>query len=238
MDSMDRIRKVEITVETVVTSDEVDPDELAMLEEVDSYGNRGVAPKTEDEINDFMYRNRKLIHAVLRPYRGLDDYDDLYQEAAIGFYKGIKTYDPKKGIKLTTYAFACARNQVKMYLRRATAKSRTGTVLSLDASMDRSGLDERDTLFNRDLNSFDPLAEPLDMDEKIHKHTLFQVAMRMTKDRLNETQQFVVMQFMKGVPQSKTAKILHTSQSEISKILKTSICLLSLQMKEEGYTMD
>ena len=76
------------------------------------------------------------------------------------------------------------------------------------------------------------------MDEKIHKHTLFQVAMRMTKDRLNETQQFVVMQFMKGVPQSKTAKILHTSQSEISKILKTSICLLSLQMKEEGYTMD
>ena len=128
MDSMDRIRKVEITVEAVVTSDEVDPDELAMLEEVDSYGNRGVAPKTEDEINDFMYRNRKLIHAVLRPYRGLDDYDDLYQEAAIGFYKGIKTYDPKKGIKLTTYAFACARNQVKMYLRRATAKSRTGTV--------------------------------------------------------------------------------------------------------------
>ena len=66
MDSMDRIRKVEITVEAVVTSDEVDPDELAMLEEVDSYGNRGVAPKTEDEINDFMYRNRKLIHAVLR----------------------------------------------------------------------------------------------------------------------------------------------------------------------------
>lgn len=238
MDSVDRIKKVEIKVEVVVTGDEVDLEEIALLEAADPYGNDGVVPKTEDEINDFMWRNRKLIHAVLRPYRGLEDYDDLYQEASFGFLKGIRTYDPKKGIKLTTYAFACARNQVKMYLRRGMAKSRTGTVVSLDASLDRSGLDERDTLFNRDLSSFDPLAEPLDLDEKIHKRTLFEEAIKMMNECLNETQQFVVAQFMKGVPQSKTAQILHTSQSEISKILKTSICLLSLKMKEEGYTMD
>ena len=76
----------------VLASGEVDPDEIALLEaEEDPYGNTGVVPKTEEEINDYMYRNRKLIHAVLRPYRGLDDYDDLFQEASLGFLKGIRT---------------------------------------------------------------------------------------------------------------------------------------------------
>lgn len=231
MDNFERMK-----MDDVIASEEVDPDEIALLEAEDPYGNTGVVPKTDEEINDYMYRNRKLIHAVLRPYRGLDDYNDLYQEASFGFLKGIKTYNPNKGIKLTTYAFACARNQVKMYLRRAKAKSRTGTVLSLDASLDRSGLDDRDTLLNRDLASFDPLSEPLDLDEQIHDHILFDVAMRMMKECLNETQQFIIMQYMKGVPQAKTAKILHTSQSEISKIQKTSFCIISLKMKEDGYS--
>lgn len=223
----------------VLASGEVDPDEIALLEaEEDPYGNTGVVPKTEEEINDYMYRNRKLIHAVLRPYRGLDDYDDLFQEASLGFLKGIRTYNEKKGIKLTTYAFACAKNQVKMYLRRGRAKSRTGTVLSLDASMDRSGLDERDTLLNRDLASLDPLAEPVDLDDQIQDRILFDAALKMMKECLNETQQFILMQFMKGVPQHKTATILHTSQSEISKIQKTSLCIISMRMTEGGYSRD
>lgn len=231
--SMDKMKKME-----EVVSEEVDPDEIALLEAEDPYGNNGKIPTTDEEINDYMYRNRKLIHAVLRPYRGLDDYDDLFQEASFGFYKGIKTYDPNKGIKLTTYAFACARNQVKMYLRRATAKSRTGTVLSLDASLDPSGTDERDTLHNRDLSGFDPLAAPLDLDDKIHDNILCDVARRMMKEWLNETQQFIIIQYLKGVPQAKTAKILHTSQSEISKIQKTSFCIIRLKMEEGGYSRD
>ena len=41
----------------VLASGEVDPDEIALLEaEEDPYGNTGVVPKTEEEINDYMYR--------------------------------------------------------------------------------------------------------------------------------------------------------------------------------------
>ena len=111
-------------------------------------------------------------------------------------------------------------------------------MLSLDASLDPSGTDERDTLHNRDLSGFDPLAAPLDLDDKIHDNILCDVARRMMKEWLNETQQFIIIQYLKGVPQAKTAKILHTSQSEISKIQKTSFCIIRLKMEEGGYSRD
>lgn len=216
----------------------IEPDEIQMLEEADTYGNLTI-PQTDQEIEEFMQRNRRLIHAILRPYRGLDDYDDLYQEASIGFLQGLRTYNPKRGIKITTYAFACGRNQVKMYLRKGRAKSRTGVTVSLEASYDPDN--ERDNLLNRDLNSFDPLHEPEDMDETIYRSVEYARAEEMMKKHLNETQRFVVRQMMKGVPQSKTAKLLDTSQSEISKILKTSICIIKLKMQEDensGWILD
>lgn len=217
---------------------DIEPEEIRMLEEAGS-GDNSVIPKTDREIDDFLYRNRRLIHAILRPYRGLDDYDDLYQEASIGFLQGLRTYNPKRGIKITTYAFACGRNQVKMYLRRGRAKSRTGITVSLEASYDPDN--ERDNLLNKDLNSFDPLHEPEDMDEAIHRGIEYARAERIMNKYLNETQRFVVRQMMRGIPQSKTAKILATSQSEISKILKTSICIIKLKMEEEeqsGWIID
>lgn len=162
----------------------------------------------------------------------MDDYDDLFQEAAIGFLKGIRTYNPKTQNKITTYAFACGRNEVKMYLRKGRAKSRSGGVtVSIEASINPE--DERDNLLNKDLQSYDPLYEPEDLDESIHRNILYERAERIMKRHLNNTQQFVVRQMMNKVPQSKTAKVLKTSQSEVSKILKTSICIIRLKMQEE-----
>ena len=51
---------------------------------------------------------------------------------------------------------------------------------------------------------------------------------------MSRNQQIVIRRFMEGVPQSQTAKELHTSQSEISKLYKTSICELRLKMEERG----
>lgn len=210
---------------------DIEPEEIQMLMQADEYGNAHI-PQTDAEVAEFIERNSRLIHAILRPYRGLDDYDDLFQEAAIGFLKGIRTYNPKTQNKITTYAFACGRNEVKMYLRKGRAKSRSGGVtVSIEASINPE--DERDNLLNKDLQSYDPLYEPEDLDESIHRNILYERAERIMKRHLNNTQQFVVRQMMNKVPQSKTAKVLKTSQSEVSKILKTSICIIRLKMQEE-----
>ena len=56
-----------VNFDDVLASGEVDPDEIALLEaEEDPYGNAGIVPKTEEEINDYMYRNRKLIQTHFR----------------------------------------------------------------------------------------------------------------------------------------------------------------------------
>lgn len=44
--------------------------------------------------------------------------EDLISIGTIGLIKGINTFDPKKKIKLATYASRCIENEILMYLRR------------------------------------------------------------------------------------------------------------------------
>ena len=41
------------------------------------------------------------------------DFDDLMQAARLAFWRAIKTYDPERNIKLTTYAGKCIENSLK-----------------------------------------------------------------------------------------------------------------------------
>jgi len=209
-------------------------DEEIQKLESDPFANQK-NPETPEEVEDFLRTNSRLIHAILRPYRGLDEYEDLMQEAYIGFLKGIQTYNSRKGVKLTTYAYVCAKNQVKMYLRKNSAKSRTATVLSLESSFSSSDDKDKDNLLNRDLERMNPLNEPVSMEDRIHTHSVFEAAMHILKTEMTAAQQVVICRYMEGVPQSKTAVELNTSQSEISKIQKSAICELKLRMRERGY---
>lgn len=216
--------------------DENQMEELLRQEE-ETFANQKI-PETPEEVGEFFIRNYRLIHAVLKPYRGLDEYEDLLQEASIGFLKGIQSYDPDKKVKLTTYAYVCAKNQVKMYLRRSCAKSRSGTVVSLDASLDGDSDDEKNSLLNRDLESANPLAEVVSMEDRVYSRILFEKAMYIVNTQLTPIQRIVIYRHLEGIPQSRTAKELNTSQSEISKILKNAICELRLLLIECGVISD
>lgn len=227
----------EFTVNDGRPEDEAEVEELLRQEGKDPYANQKV-PETPEEVDEFIRHNYRLLHAVLRPYRGLDEYDDLLQEANIGFLKGIQSYDPNKKVKLTTYAYVCAKNQVKMYLRRSSAKSRSGTVISLEANFDSDDSDDRNNLLNRDLESANPLNKVISMEDRIHSHILFEKAMQIVNTELTPAQRIVIYRHMESVPQSRTAKELKTSQSEISKMLKNAICELKLRMIESGIISD
>ena len=55
--------------------------------------------------------------------------EDLISIGTIGLIKAINTYDPKKNIKLATYASRCIENEILMYLRR---NSKTKLEVSID----------------------------------------------------------------------------------------------------------
>lgn len=47
------------------------------------------------------------------------EYDDLYQAARIGIVNAVRTYNPADA-KLITYAWICAKNEVKKHMRNDT----------------------------------------------------------------------------------------------------------------------
>lgn len=188
-------------------------------------------PKTQQEIDDFCKKNVKLIHAVLRPYKGLEDYEDLYQEAFIGFYKGVISFNPNAGTKITTYACECAKNELKMFFRKKTAKARTATVVPLDLGQDPEG--ESDSLLNRDLSEWDTLHQlTANLEDSVAHHEIYIMAMQIIRDEMTSDQKMVLYDYMNNVPQSETAKKMNTSQGQVSKVLKGAVCELVCKMRQ------
>lgn len=181
----------------------------------------------------FLQENIGLIHKVLNPYRGLDEYDDLFQEACLGVFKALLTYNSSRGTKLTSYAFTCAQNQVRMYLRTINAKCRAGDTVSLETW---DGNAENQTrLLEYILSSKYQLPPEESMDNKTYMRLAFQAAMEIVKNELGITAQIAIYRFMDGTPQSKTAKMLGMSQSAVSKELNRALVYLRTRMIDLGY---
>ena len=65
--------------------------------------------------NDLMKKYEKLAHFVSQKYTKYDDYDDIVQEARVGIWHGLESYDESFGGSLLSYLFGCAKREVGKY---------------------------------------------------------------------------------------------------------------------------
>ena len=64
-------------------------------------------------------RNLRLVVYIARKFESTGvGIEDLVSIGTIGLIKAVNTFDPKKKIKLATYASRCIENEILMYLRR------------------------------------------------------------------------------------------------------------------------
>lgn len=161
---------------------------------------------TSETYEKFFQENIGLIHKVLNPYRGLDEYDDLFQEACLGVFKALLTYNSSRGAKLTSYAFTCAQNQVRMYLRTNNATCRAGETVSLETW--DGNIENQNRLLESILSSKCQLRSEEGMDNKVYMRLAFQAAMGVVKNELDKTAQITIYRFIDGAPQNKTAEML------------------------------
>ncbi len=64
-------------------------------------------------------RNLRLVVYVARKFENTGiNIEDLISIGSIGLIKAINTFDPKKNIKLATYASRCIENEILMHLRK------------------------------------------------------------------------------------------------------------------------
>ena len=72
----------------------------------------------EEARNLLIERNLRLVVHVCKKYSNTKiDQDDLLSIGTIGLIKGVNSFKPEKGSKLSTYVSRCIDNEILMYLR-------------------------------------------------------------------------------------------------------------------------
>ncbi|NCA66673.1 MAG: sigma-70 family RNA polymerase sigma factor [Clostridia bacterium] len=100
--------------------------------------------------------------------------DDFMQEGLIALCNAVKSYDPEKHIKFSTYASACIKNRIKDIFKAASRDKRKASTISLDAQISAEETGDYYNLVSADNPSpEDKVLEEEDREEqekKLRKH--------------------------------------------------------------------
>ena len=108
--------KTAIIVVGYISNNNLFPEPLTQDEE-QVYLNR-LAQGDEEAKNILIEKNLRLVAHVCKKYASTNvEQEDLISIGTIGLIKGIKSFDVKKGARLSTYVSRCIDNEILMYLR-------------------------------------------------------------------------------------------------------------------------
>ncbi|SHG59002.1 RNA polymerase, sigma 29 subunit, SigE [Thermosyntropha lipolytica DSM 11003] len=152
--------------------------------------------------------------------------EDLISIGTIGLMKAVSTFEPKKNIKLATYASRCIENEILMYLRRNKNKGEVSLDEPLNTDWDGNELllsdvlgTESDMIYKR-------------LEGEIEKNILWQAVKKLSP----REQTIIVLRFGLDGSEEKTQKevadILGISQSYISRLEKRILKRLRKEMRK------
>lgn len=148
-------------------------------------------------------RFRPMLWALARRMRCADSVSrhELVQAGVLGLIRAVERYDAGRGTKLTTYAVPWILGEMRQMLRETL----TGCI-SLDEAEEQTGL----TLMERLCGS-----DGVDMEG---------LAMRLAIERLDEQAQMLIcLRYFRGYTQSEAARLLHRSQTQISRMERRAL---------------
>ena len=97
-------------------SNEVFLEPLSSEEEEECIKKKMVGDK--DARNKLIEHNLRLVAHIVKKFDNkYIDSDDLISIGTIGLIKGVDTFSPDKGVKITTYCARCIENEILMYFR-------------------------------------------------------------------------------------------------------------------------
>lgn len=158
------------------------------------------------DCNELFFDNFNLVYHILQKLDyNKNDREDLIHEGAIGLLKSIKSFDDKKGIKFSTYAFCCIKNEMLYYLR----KNQYNYIYLNDHIYDDIELIET-------IKSYD-----IDILENLIKNEMIESLKRYLNEKLNKVEQFIIKSLF-GIDcekknQLEVSKLLNISQGTVSK---------------------
>lgn len=195
-------------------------EEMSLISQLDN-GDTGVK-------GTLIEHNLRLVVYIAKKFENTGiNIEDLVSIGTIGLIKAVNTFDPKKNIKLATYASRCIENEILMYLRR-NLKNRGEVSLDEPLNIDWDG---------NELLLSDILGTEGDMifkviEDEVDKSLLWQ-AMHKLNSREN-----TIIQLRFGLndgtekTQKEVADILGISQSYISRLEKRILKRLQREIRK------
>lgn len=175
-----------------------------------------LSPDSYDVKKILVERNLRLVVYVARKFENTGiNIEDLISIGSIGLIKAINTFDPKKNIKLATYASRCIENEILMHIRKIAGQK---AEVSLDEPIN-TDWDGNELLLSDVLGTDgDIVMRPMEEDAE-------QQLLREALARLPERERRIVsLRFGLGGRPEKTQKevadLLGISQSYISRLEK------------------
>ena len=173
-------------------------------------------------------RNLRLVVYIARKFENTGvGIEDLVSIGTIGLIKAVNTFDPRKKIKLATYASRCIENEILMHLRR---NNKTKTEVSFDEPLNIDW-DGNELLLSDVLGTENDIIYR-SIEEEVDKK-LLHTAMKKLNPREKK-----IMEFRFGLTdgtektQKEVADILGISQSYISRLEKRIIKRLKKEFRK------
>ena len=175
----------------------------------------------------FIEQNLGLVHSCAGRFRGRGlEYDDLYSAGCMGLIKAYDGFDETRGVCFSTYAVPVILGEIKKLFREELGESVENITLAIQAAQPALSL----TPENRedDDHQMDiPVESP--EEELTDKIGLAEVLESLPEqDRL-----LIKLRFYANRTQSETAKLLHTTQVQISRRERKILKLMRIRLLEE-----
>ena len=194
---------------------------------------RLIAEGDENAREKLIVHNLRLVVYIAKKFENASvGIEDLISIGTIGLIKAVKTYCPKKNIKLATYASRCVENEILMCLRKASNK---GGEISIDEPLNVDW-DGNELLLSDILATGEnTVSEGLENADEIR-------GLLQCVSQLNPREQKIIcMRFGLGgsreYTQKEVADALGISQSYISRIEKKVIAELKRNLEKENSTV-
>ncbi|HZK86927.1 MAG TPA: RNA polymerase sporulation sigma factor SigE [Syntrophomonas sp.] len=172
--------------------------------------------------------NLRLVVYIAKKFENTGiNIEDLISIGTIGLIKAVNTFQPKKNIKLATYASRCIENEILMYLRR-NLKNRAEVSLDEPLNVDWDG---------NELLLSDILGTEVDMIYKTIEGEVEKSLLQQAMHKLNPREKTII-QLRFGLnngnekTQKEVADILGISQSYISRLEKRILKRLQREIRK------
>lgn len=161
---------------------------------------------------------RLVAHIIKKYYASQNDQEDLISIGTIGLIKAVDTFDPEKGIRLSSYASRCIENEILMFFRSGK-KSAQDVSLNEPIDTDKEGnaLTILDTMAVDDT-----IVESIDIKMKSEKLYQYLQSALTQREREVVCRRYGLLGF-RPQPQREVAKRLGISRSYISRIEKKAL---------------